>query len=83
MFILPNVIPRSIGHRRDTMPVYTGTHTRNISFPLGGIGTGSIGLSGDGRLDWEILNGRIMAASARTRTLPSKRRTKEKPSTRA
>ena len=26
-----------------------------ISFPLGGIGTGSVGLSGDGRLiDWEL-----------------------------
>ncbi len=34
---------------------YTGTHTNEISFPLGGIGTGSIGLAGNGRLiDWEI-----------------------------
>ena len=41
-----------------TMPfVYEGERTREISFPLGGIGTGSIGLSGAGRLiDWEILN---------------------------
>ena len=31
--------------------------TKNISFPLGGIGTGCIGLSGNGELiDWEILN---------------------------
>jgi uncharacterized protein (DUF608 family) len=38
--------------------VYTGQRAREISFPLGGIGTGSIGLSGAGRLiDWEILNG--------------------------
>ena len=38
--------------------VYTGQHAREISFPLGGIGTGSIGLSGAGRfIDWEILNG--------------------------
>ena len=30
---------------------------KNISFPLGGIGTGCIGLSGNGELiDWEILN---------------------------
>lgn len=37
--------------------VYEGESTREISFPLGGIGTGSIGLSGAGRLiDWEILN---------------------------
>lgn len=34
---------------------YEGKHTNQISFPLGGIGTGSIGLSGTGRLmDWEI-----------------------------
>lgn len=37
--------------------IYKGQHTREISFPLGGIGTGSIGLSGNGRLiDWEIFN---------------------------
>ena len=37
--------------------VYEGEQTREISFPLGGIGTGSIGLSGAGRLiDWEMLN---------------------------
>lgn len=36
---------------------YRGARTRAISFPLGGIGTGSIGLSGSGRLmDWEIFN---------------------------
>jgi non-lysosomal glucosylceramidase len=38
--------------------LYTGAHAREISFPLGGIGAGSIGLSGTGRfIDWEILNG--------------------------
>lgn len=37
--------------------VYTGSQTNEISFPLGGIGTGSIGLAGNGRLiDWEIFN---------------------------
>ena len=37
--------------------VYTGNKTKAISFPLGGIGTGCIGLSGNGRLiDWEIFN---------------------------
>ena len=36
---------------------YQGEHTREISFPLGGIGTGCIGLGGNGRLiDWEIFN---------------------------
>jgi len=36
---------------------YVGQFTKEISFPLGGIGTGCIGLGGDGRLiDWEIFN---------------------------
>lgn len=37
--------------------IYQGNNLKEISFPLGGIGTGSIGLGGDGRLiDWEIFN---------------------------
>ena len=37
--------------------VYEGSKTGEISFPLGGIGSGCIGLAGDGRLvDWEIFN---------------------------
>jgi uncharacterized protein (DUF608 family) len=37
--------------------LYTKENTKEISFPLGGIGTGSIGLAGNGRLiDWEIRN---------------------------
>lgn len=37
--------------------IYRGTHLNEISFPLGGIGTGSIGLAGNGRLyEWEIYN---------------------------
>jgi non-lysosomal glucosylceramidase len=37
--------------------LYTGNHTCEISFPLGGIGSGCIGLAGNGRLvDWEIFN---------------------------
>ncbi len=37
--------------------LYKGDKTQTISFPLGGIGTGSVGLSGNGRLiDWEIFN---------------------------
>ncbi len=37
--------------------VYREENTSQISFPLGGIGTGCIGLAGNGRLiDWEIYN---------------------------
>ena len=36
---------------------YRGRKTVKIRFPVGGIGTGSIGLSGNGMLvDWEIMN---------------------------
>lgn len=36
---------------------YMGEKRREISFPLGGIGSGSIGLDGTGRFrDWEIFN---------------------------
>lgn len=39
------------------MFLYKGAKTREISFPLGGIGSGCIGLAGNGRLiDWEIFN---------------------------
>lgn len=37
--------------------IYSGVKTSQISFPLGGMGSGCIGLSGNGRLiDWEIFN---------------------------
>lgn len=37
--------------------VYTGKKLKEIVFPLGGIGTGSIGLAGNGCfVDWEIFN---------------------------
>ena len=37
--------------------LYQGNKTNQISFPLGGLGTGCIGLAGNGRLiDWEIFN---------------------------
>lgn len=37
--------------------VYSGEHLKEIVFPLGGIGTGSIGLAGNGSfVDWEIFN---------------------------
>ena len=36
---------------------YAGEAARNVVFPLGGIGAGSIGIGADGRLrDWEIYN---------------------------
>lgn len=39
------------------MAVFTKDARREISFPLGGIGSGSVGLSGSGELiDWEIFN---------------------------
>jgi uncharacterized protein (DUF608 family) len=39
------------------MPLYSKENCGEISFPLGGIGTGCIGLGGNGRLrDWEIFN---------------------------
>ncbi len=37
--------------------IYQGNKQTCISFPIGGIGSGSIGLAGNGRLvDWEIFN---------------------------
>ena len=52
---------------------YSGNKTHEISFPLGGIGTGCIGLAGNGRLiDWEIYNRPTREASTGSRTLPSK-----------
>ena len=37
--------------------VYSDEKKQKISFPLGGIGSGCIGLSGNGRFrEWEIFN---------------------------
>ena len=37
--------------------IYEGEALREISFPLGGIGSGCVGLDGYGRLiDWQIEN---------------------------
>ncbi len=37
--------------------IYDKEHTRELIFPVGGIGTGSIGFAGNGMLkDWEIFN---------------------------
>jgi non-lysosomal glucosylceramidase len=41
----------------DNRFIYTGDRRRYVAFPLGGIGTGSVSLSGSGRLiDWSIHN---------------------------
>ncbi|MCP4645906.1 MAG: hypothetical protein GY851_36010 [bacterium] len=49
---------------------FTGAQLGMISFPLGGIGTGSVGLSGRGGLvDWEIFN-RPNVGSTFPRTFP-------------
>jgi uncharacterized protein (DUF608 family) len=49
---------------------FSGRHLSMISFPLGGIGTGSVGLSGRGGLiDWEIFN-RPNVGSSFPRTFP-------------
>lgn len=49
---------------------FTGPGLTTISFPLGGIGTGSVGLSGRGGLvDWEIFN-RPSIGSVLPRTFP-------------
>ena len=51
-------IPYTRSKLRDqAVPGYTGEALKMISFPLGGIGTGTIGLGGTGELcDWEIFN---------------------------
>ena len=37
--------------------IYENEYLNEISFPLGGIGSGCIGLAGNGRLiEWEICN---------------------------
>ncbi|HXM02493.1 MAG TPA: GH116 family glycosyl-hydrolase [Chthoniobacterales bacterium] len=41
----------------DSRFIYTGERRRYVAFPLGGIGTGSVSLTGSGRLsDWSIRN---------------------------
>jgi uncharacterized protein (DUF608 family) len=51
--------------------VYTGDRLREIAFPLGGIGTGTISLGGRGQLrDFEIAN-RFLCHRHRRREQPA------------
>lgn len=44
-------------YKKEFDMIYEKQTTKNISFPIGGIGTGCIGLTGNGELnDWEIFN---------------------------
>src|SRR5579863_9972115 len=44
-------------HSIDNRFIYAGERLRYVAFPLGGIGTGSVSLTGSGRLvDWSIRN---------------------------
>lgn len=57
---IPVVTERSTsiqGERWPTLKTYTGDELRKIAMPVGGIGTGNIGLAGNGALvNWEIMN---------------------------
>ena len=45
------------GESWPTLKTYTGDELRKIAMPVGGIGTGNIGLAGNGALvNWEVMN---------------------------
>src|SRR5271156_552802 len=49
--------PNEVDARIDPRFVYRGARRQYVAFPLGGLGTGSISLTGSGRLiDWSIRN---------------------------
>src|SRR5271154_2333888 len=51
------VVPKEADAEIDPRFVYRGARRQHIAFPLGGIGTGSVSLTGSGRLiDWSIRN---------------------------
>ena len=51
------VVPKEAEARIDPRFVYRGARRQHVAFPLGGIGTGSVSLTGSGRLiDWSIRN---------------------------
>src|SRR6202021_893278 len=51
------VVPKEAEAKIYPRFVYRGARRQHVSFPLGGIGTGSVSLTGSGRLiDWSIRN---------------------------
>ena len=51
------IAPAASRDRIDPRFVYRGPRARHVAFPLGGIGSGSVSLTGSGRLiDWSIQN---------------------------
>ena len=51
------IAPAASQDRIDPRFVYRGPRARHVAFPLGGIGSGSVSLTGSGRLiDWSIQN---------------------------
>src|SRR5438876_7923187 len=49
--------PMNSSVRSHTPPVYRGEQLRAVAMPLGGIGTGSVALCGDGSLrQWQLCN---------------------------
>ena len=51
------IAPAASQDRIDLRFVYRGPRARHVAFPLGGIGSGSVSLTGSGRLiDWSIQN---------------------------
>ncbi len=59
--------------------IYSGEFTREISFPIGGIGTGSVGLAGNGRfVDWEIFNRPAKGSIIKNTHIAVKAKTKDR-----
>src|SRR5579862_5883421 len=54
---MDDIVKRAVSEGIDERFVFTGERLRYAAFPLGGLGTGSVSLTGCGRLiDWSIRN---------------------------